>query len=552
MKDIKGNNVAELFVKCLEKEGVQYIFGVPGEENLVFLEAIRESSIRLIITRDEQGACFMAAAVGRLTGKIGVALSTLGPGATNLMTGIAYAQLGGMPILVITGQKPLKKSKQGLFQIIDTVRMMEPLTKYTTTIKSPDRVASIVREAVKIAESERPGAVHIELPEDIASEAAEGEPIVQEKIRRPVPDEKSIKIVVDALEKSLHPVILLASGANRKLVRKQLRLFLEKTSIPFITTQMGKGVEDETSPLYMGTTALSGGDYVHKILSSADTVIVIGHDINEKPPAILTRDMQTIIHVNFSQADVDEVYIPTHEIVGDISNALWQITESITVPLSWDFSYFRSVRNSYEKSILVSDTYTSFPVRPERLVSDVRKIMPHDGILSLDNGMYKIWFARDYRAFEQNSVILDNALATMGAGLPVGIATKLLNPDKKVLVVAGDGGFMMNVAEIETAQRLGLDLVILILNDSGYGMISWKQRDMGLPDFGLAFSNPDFVILAESFGAKGYKIKNAEDLAPILRQAINSKGIHIIDCPVDYSHNVEVLGEGLRKEIQTL
>jgi acetolactate synthase I/II/III large subunit len=545
-------NVAELFVKCLEKEGVQYIFGVPGEENLAFLEAIRKSSIKLIVTRDEQGACFMAAAVGRLTGKIGVALSTLGPGATNLVTGVAYAQLGGMPILVITGQKPIKKSKQGLFQIIDTVRMMEPITKYTTTIKSPDRVASIVREAVKMAESERPGATHIELPEDIAAELVEGEPIEQDKVRRSVPDTKSIEIAVKAIEESVHPIVLLASGANRKLVRKQLRSFLEKTKIPFVTTQMGKGVEDESSHLYVGTTALSQGDYVHKILDHADTVIMIGHDTNEKPPAILTKDKKTIVHINFSQADIDEVYIPTYEVVGDISNALWQITETITVKDSWDFSYFKDVYNKYLETIDRANTYTQFPIRPERLVSDVRKAMPSDGILSLDNGMYKIWFARNYKACEQNSVILDNALATMGAGLPVGIATKLLYPEKKVLVIAGDGGFMMNVAELETAQRLGIDLTILILNDSGYGMISWKQHEMGLPNFGLEFTNPDFVTLAQSFGAHGYRIEKTEDLIPTLQKTLSQKGIHIIDCPVDYSHNGEALGRLLQEEVKSL
>ena len=550
----KGRNAASVFVQCLETEGVKYIFGVPGEENLAFLEALRTSTIKLIVTRDEQSAVFMAATVGRLTGRIGVALSTLGPGATNLVTGVAYAQLGGMPILVITGQKPIRKSKQGRFQIINAVRMMEPLTKYAATIESGERIPSMVRQAIKLAESERPGAVHLEFPEDIADEMVDETvmPIISEKIRRADSNEKAIAQAVNAITTAKHPIILIASGANRKLVRKQLQNFLEKTQIPFVTTQMGKGVEDENSPLYIGTTSLSTGDYVHQALEHADTVIMLGHDIAEKPPIILTPANHKVIHINFSPADIDEVYIPTHEVVGDISHSLWAMAEKLEPQTNWDFSHFFTVRDALQKNVAESAQLNSFPIRPERVVADVARMMPNDGIISLDNGMYKIWFARNFKAHEQNSILLDNALATMGAGLPCGIAAKLLFPEKKVLVVAGDGGILMNIAELETAKRLGIDLVVLILNDSGFGMIQWKQETMQLPHFGLTFSNPDFVALAQSFGATGHQVEKTEDLATVLKSALDAKGVHVINCPVDYSKNVSALGEQLKKEISSI
>lgn len=545
-------NAAELLVKCLQTEGVRYIFGVPGEENLLFLEAVRKSNITFIVTRNEQAAVFMAATVGRLTGRVGVALSTLGPGATNLVTGVAYAELGGMPVLVITGQKAVRKSKQGKFQVVAVVRMMEPITKFSKTIDSGERVPTLVREAVRIAESERPGAAHLELPEDVAAEIVSAEPILPVKVRRPAPDQKAIDQAVALIEKAKRPIVVIASGANRKRVSKQLREFLLKTKIPFVTTQMGKGVENENSTAFIGTAALSGGDFVHRALECADTVIMIGHDTTEKPPTILTPARHAVVHINFSQADIDSVYIPTLEVVGDIAHTLWALTEKIKPSRHWDFSKMYAIRDALRKSIAGKAGGKSFPVSPERLAADLRAALPADGILSLDNGMYKIFLSRNYPAYEPNSVLLDNALATMGAGLSVGIATKMLQPEKKVLVVSGDGGIMMNIGELETAKRLGIDLVVLILNDSGFGMIRWKQKEMDLPDFSLGFGNPDFVALAESFGAKGYRITKTAELLPTLKKALGSKGIHVIDCPIDYSGVNEALGKGLQKEISGL
>ncbi len=538
----KENNASDVFVKCLENEGVEYIFGVPGEENLMFVESLRTSNIKFITTRNEQAAVFMAATLGRLTGAVGVALSTLGPGATNLVTGVAYAQLAGIPLLVITGQKPIKKSKQGKFQIINVVEMMRPITKFSQTIISSDRIPSAVREAVKLAECERPGAVHLEFPEDIAEEVCDMQPIPRYRVRRPNADEKSIAEALKEIESAKSPMIVVASGGNRKLVRKQLHNFLEKTGIPFVSTQMGKGVEDETSTLHIGTTSLSDGDYVHKALRKADLIIMIGHDVSEKPPIILTGDQCKTIHVHFYPAVVDDVYVPTMEVVGDISHTLWAFAESIKINPDWDFKYFFEVRDELQADIQKFADADDFPLRPERIVSDISKVLPSDGMLALDNGMYKIWVSRNFASREQNSVLLDNALATMGAGLSSGIAAKILYPDKKVLVVSGDGGIMMNLGDWETAVRLGINLVVLILDDSGFGMIRWKQKNMNLPPFSLDFKNPDFVKLAESFGAVGHRVESADGLTTVLEKALVSTGVHIISCPIDYSFANEDLG----------
>lgn len=541
---------AQLFVRCLELADVKYIFGVPGEENLAFLEAVRESSIEMVTTRDEQTAVFMAATIGRLTGRVGVALSTLGPGATNLVTGVAYAQLGAMPLMVITGQKPIKKSKQGKFQILDVVGMMKPLTKFSTTIVSADRVASTVDHAIRTAEMERPGAVHIELPEDIAEETSDILPTALHKPRRPTPDEKSIKLLVDSIEKSKSPILLIGSGANRKLIRKQLTNFINKTNIPFITTQMGKGVLDESDSRYIGTAALSENDYVHSALQYADLILMVGHDINEKPP-VIDANTQHFVHIDFSPAEVDDVYTPDLEVIGDISYTLWAASESLQ-PQQWQFDKFYAVKERLAENLSHQVDSDAFPVKPQRFVTSLRKILPKDAIVSLDNGMYKLWIARNYPANEQNTVLLDNALATMGAGLGVAMSAKMLFPDKKVVVVAGDGGFLMNLADLETAKRLGLDLTIVIVRDDGYGMIKWKQNSMKLADFGLNFSNPDFIKLAESFGAVGHSVDSPDNFEKVLENCLQTPGLHIIDLLIDYSENHTYFGKDLYKQTKDL
>ncbi len=537
---------SDLFVRSLEREGVEYVFGIPGEENLDMLESLRGSSIRLILTRHEQGAGFMAATYGRLTGRVGVCLSTLGPGATNLVTPAAYAQLGAMPMLMITGQKPIKKSKQGRFQIVDVVEMMRPLTKFTRQVVSGNSIPVLVREAIRIAEEERPGAVHLELPEDIAAEESTAAPFEVVRARRPGADEKAIGRAVEMINGARMPLLLIGAAANRNRTCRALRRFVDKTGIWFFTTQMGKGVVDERDPRCLGTAALSADDYLHCALDRADLIINVGHDVIEKPPFFMEPGGAEVIHVNYFSANVDEVYFPQLDVVGDIAGAVERLTEKLEENEKWDFAYYERVKKEVEVHLAEGSDDPRFPLLPQNLVARVREAMPSDGIIALDNGVYKIWFARNYKAYEPNTVLLDNALATMGAGLPSAMGAKMVHPGRKVLAVCGDGGFMMNSQEMETAVRLGMDLVVLVLRDDAYGMIKWKQAGMGFADFGLDYGNPDFVRYAESYGAHGRRLESAGELGDLLRECLDAPGVHLLEVPVDYSENERVLIEELR------
>jgi len=544
-------NAADLFIKTLENEGVEVIYGVPGEENLAFLEALRTSSIELILTRHEQGAAFMAATYGRLTGKAGVCLATLGPGATNLVTGAAYAQLGAFPMLMITAQKPIKESKQGHFQIVDVVRMMGPLTKFTRQIVDINLIPSLVREAFRSAMEERPGAVHLELPEDIAAEpvgSATAPVFAISRVYRPRATDGVIAEAAAMIRRARYPLLLIGAGANRQRVRSALDAFVHKTGIHFFTTQMGKGVVDENSPLCLGTAALSSGDYIHCAIDRADLVINVGHDVVEKPPFFMHHNGMQVIHVNFSSAVVDNVYFPQHEVVGDIAESITRLSAEVG-RLPQDCGYYRRVKQQLCAHLEEKATDAGFPLKPQRLVADVRQVMPADGVIALDNGVYKIWFARNYLAAEPNTVLLDNALATMGAGLPSAMEVARLWPQRRVLSINGDGGFMMNCQELETAVRLGLNLVVLVLNDAAYGMIRWKQAAMGLPDFGLGFNNPDFVRFAESFGGRGHRVTATADFAPLLASCFAAGGVQLIDVPVDYAENSRVLIDELQEKV---
>jgi len=548
--DMQGKQMkaSELFVKCLESEGVEYVFAVPGEENLDLLDALSRSAIRFVLMRHEQAAAFMAATYGRLTGKAGVCLATLGPGATNLVTGAAYAQLGAMPMLMVTGQKPIKTSKQGRFQIIDVVKMMAPLTKFTRQIVSGSAIPATMRNAFRCAEEERPGAVHLELPEDVAKEDVGEGPVAASHNRRPVVEEKSLALAVAMLKESRRPVLLIGAGANRKMTSRMLRAFVEKQGIPFVTTQMGKGVVDEEHPLFLGNAAMSSGDFPHRALECCDLILNVGHDVVEKPPFMMNSGKRKVIHVNFSPAEIDPVYFPQAGMIGDIANSVWQLNEALEPQAHWDFSFFMEVRDAMREHTRRGSEDMRFPVLPQYLVNVVRGVMPDDGIIALDNGIYKIWFARNYPARESNTVLLDNALASMGAGLPSAMAAKLVYPGRRVMSICGDGGFMMNSQEVETAVRLGLDLVVLILNDASYGMVRWKQEDMGFEDFGLSFRNPDFVKYAESYGAVGHRVSGSGELDGLLERCFVEGGVHIVDLPVDYSQNVEVLFNEIPRE----
>ena len=541
---------SELLVKALEEEGVRHVFGVPGEENLDFLDALRTSSIALVLTRHEQAAAFMAATYGRLTGRAGVCLATLGPGAANLVTGAAYAQLGGMPMVMITGQKPITRSKQGRFQIVDVVSMMRPLTKFTRQIVHGNTVPALVREAFRLAEEERPGPVHLELPEDIAAEMVDGWHLIPR--REPClscASESSIDKAVEMIGGAVSPLLLVGAGANRKQVIEPLKVFVEKTGIPFFNTQMGKGVIGGSHPLYLGTAALSEKDYLHCAIDRADLVINAGHDVVEKPPFFMEHGGKKVIHINYSPAEVDTVYFPQHDVVGDIGNTFRRLTEKLSVTQHHDFSYFMTIRQEVLKNIDMDVDSPRYPLLPQRVVGDVRKVLPADGIVALDNGIYKIWFARNYRTNKDNTILLDNALATMGAGLPSAMVAAMLNPTRRVVAVCGDGGFMMNSQEMETAVRMGLNLVVLVLRDDSYGMIRWKQSMGGFVDWGLEYGNPDFVLYGRAYGAGGHRVESAEAFLSLMEQCFATGGVHLIEVPVDYSENQRVLIDELSERV---
>jgi len=538
---------SDLFVKILENKGVETIYGVPGEENLDILESLSHSSIKLVLTRNEQTAVFMAATYGRFTGKTGVAIATLGPGATNMMTGVAYAQLGGMPLMVITGQKPQNRSKQGAFQIIDVVGMMKPVTKYATDIPSGERIPYILENAFRIAEEEKPGAVHIELAEDIAAEEVPEEyslvDLKTQNTRRPIADEKSIPLLIEEIQKATSPVILVWAGANRKRVTKYLWKFIEQNNIPFFTSQMGKWVVDEGMSQCLWTAALTAGDYVHDALAHSDLIISVGYDNAEKPTEMLGINGIPVININFMKTQFDYVYSPYLDIIGDLGNVFWNLCEADIDSSNWDFSKIYEINEENKKKMIANMSLEDdMPyMMPRKLASDLRQVLEWDDILTLDNGLYKVWLARNYPAYEPNTILLDNALATMGAGYASAMEAKRLHPNKNVVCVTGDGGFVMNLGDVETIVRMKLDMVIVVLNNSNYGMIKWKQEDAGFGDYGLDFGNPDFVKLAESFGARGVKVEKKEDFKWVLEDSLKQKWLTIVDLDFDYPRDGKIL-----------
>jgi acetolactate synthase-1/2/3 large subunit len=539
-------NGAELLVAALENEGVQQIFGVPGEENLAVLEALRRSKVELVLTRHEQAAAFMAATHGRLTGRAGVCLSTLGPGALNLATGAGYALLGGMPMVMITGQKGVLSHKQARFQVVDIVSIMTPLTKLARQIVSTATIPSIVREAFRVAQQERLGPVHLELPEDVAAEVAPPvAPVPLHPIDLPVAPLAAVDRAAELILKAERPLVMLGAAASRPRLATALSEFVRRLQIPFFNTQMGKGAVAGGSGLYMGTAALSERDYVHRSIDRADLIIAIGHDTVEKPPFFMGHNGPTVLHIGYLPATVEEVFFPHAELIGDVGLSLGLLADRLEGRLPHAGALL-GLRAEILARIADRAEESRYPLTPQRIVHDVRQVIPEDGIVCLDNGMYKIWFARNYRTRVANTLLLDNALATMGAGLPSAVMAAILNPMRRVLAVCGDGGFMMNSQELETARRLGLNLVVLVLQDNAYGMIRWKQAVDGYPDFGMSFGNPDFVAYAQAYGLKGRHVEDAEGLAPALETAFAAGGIHLIAVPVDYSENIRVLVDELR------
>ncbi len=531
-------NTAELLIRCLENEGVKYIFGLPGEENLHVLEALENSSIQFITTRHEQGAAFMADVYGRLTGCAGVCLSTLGPGATNLMTGVADANLDRAPLVAITGQVGTDRMHIESHQYLDLVAMFAPVTKWNAQIVRPSNTSEIVRRAFKIAQTENPGAVHIDLPENIAAMLVEGKPLTTGAIEKTYASFHSIEKAAIAIAEAKNPLILVGNGAIRDRASEMVTKFATQLNIPVANTFMGKGVIPYTHPLALWAVGLQQRDYISCGFDQADLVIAIGYDLIEYSPKKWNPNADIpIVHISVTPAQIDRSYIPIAEVVGNISDALQEILNRVDragKPEPYALELRAEIRADYAQ--YASDD--GFPIKPQKLIYDLRQVMGPDDIVISDVGAHKMWMARHYHCHRPNTCIISNGFAAMGIAIPGAIAAKLVHPQHKVVAVTGDGGFMMNCQELETALRIGTAFVTIIFNDGGYGLIEWKQENhFGHSSF-IKFGNPDFVKFAESMGLKGYRIESCADLIPTLKEALAQDVPAVIDCPIDYRENL--------------
>lgn len=530
-------NTAELLIQCLENEGVRYIFGLPGEENLHVLEAIKKSSIQFITTRHEQGAAFMADVYGRLTGKSGVCLSTLGPGATNLMTGVADANLDGAPLVAITGQVGTDRMHIEAHQYLDLVAMFAPVTKWNSQIVRPSNTPEIVRRAFKTAQSEKPGAVHIDLPENIAAMPAVGKPLNNRALQKTYAAFQSIAAAAAAISEANNPLVLVGNGAIRVNASDIVTKFATELNIPVVNTFMGKGVIPYTHPLALWTMGLQQRDYINCGFDNTDLVIAIGYDLIEYSPKNWNPSANIpIIHINAMSAEIDSSYVPIVEVVGDISDSLEEILgrshrQGKLEPYALQLR--TAIRADYEE--YANDS--GFPIKPQKLIYDLRQVMGPEDIVISDVGAHKMWIARHYHCDRPNTCLISNGFAAMGIAIPGAVAAKVVHPNRKVVAATGDGGFMMNCQELETALRVGTPFVTLIFNDGGYGLIEWKQQNQFGSSSYVHFGNPDFVKLAESMGLKGYRVESATDFIPILKTALAQDVPAVIDCPVDYREN---------------
>ena len=530
-------NTAELLVQCLENEGVRYIFGLPGEENLHVLEALKKSSIQFITTRHEQGAAFMADVYGRLTGKAGVCLSTLGPGATNLMTGVADANLDGAPLVAITGQVGTDQMHIEAHQYLDLVAMFAPVTKLSTQIVRPSNTPEIVRKAFKRSQSEKPGAVHIDLPENIAAMPAVGNPLNKNKLEKTYAAFQSITQAATAISQATNPLIMVGNGAIRANASEALTEFATQLNIPVANTFMGKGVIPYTHPLALWAVGLQQRDFINCGFDNTDLVIAIGYDLIEYSPKKWNPDGKIpIIHIGVTPAEIDSSYIPMVEVVGDISDSLNEILkrsdrQSKSEPFALQLR--TDIRADYEQYAKDDE----FPIKPQKLIYDLRQVMGPEDIVISDVGAHKMWIARHYHCDRPNTCLISNGFAAMGIAIPGALAAKLVHPERKVVAATGDGGFMMNCQELETALRVGTPFVTLIFNDGGYGLIEWKQQNQFGEASYVHFGNPDFVKFAESMGLKGYRVESTADFIPTLKTALAQDVPTVIDCPVDYREN---------------
>ncbi|MBN2866149.1 MAG: acetolactate synthase large subunit [Thiotrichales bacterium] len=532
---------AELFVKCLENEEVEYIFGIPGEENLDLMDALLESNIKFILTRHEQGAAFMADVYGRLTGKAGVCLSTLGPGATNLVTGVADANMDRAPVVAIAGQAATDRLHKESHQVLDLVNLFEPITKYSTQILTPKVIPEVVRKAFKVSESEKPGCCFIDFPENIAEMEVDKKPLKRQSPLPPEPNTEKVQQAAQIISNAKYPIIMAGNGVVRSRASEALEDFASKLNIPVATTFMAKGVLPCRNELSLGTVGLQAHDYVSCGLDRADVVICVGYDIVEYHPYLWNHNPDCkIIHIDTQPAEVDEFYIVEAGLIGNIGKSLSEIA---AVSKRHPQPHYKSLKDHIDAKLNEHKDSTEFPVKPQKILHDLRSCLDANDIIISDVGAHKMWIARMYQTQAPNTCIISNGFASMGIALPGAIAAKLAKPQQVAVAVTGDAGFLMNVQELETAVRMNIPIIVLIWNDSEYGLIKWKQMNEFGRESNIHFSNPDFVKLAEAFGAKGYRIETTEDLKPTIQQAIADNTVVLIDCQVDYSENLKLTAE---------
>lgn len=546
---MKKMKASDLFVRCLEKEGVKRIFGVPGEENADMMISLMDSKIDFILCRHEQAAAFMADAYGRLTGKAGVCLATLGPGATNLVTGLADANMDRAPVIAIIGQGSTMRLHKESHQIMDSIRMVEPISKWTQTIVSGQNITECVRKAFKIAETEKPGLCVLELPEDVAKEEVDDEPMAPVRVRRPGADYKAVAAAVNLIVDAKRPIILAGNGAIRKRAAAQLNRLARNTGIGVVNTFMGKGALPMDDEHCLFTMGLGSGDYNNLAFDDSDLIISCGYDLVEYAPSAWNRtnkDTKRIVHIDFLPAEIDRDYVPTVEVIADLADALWQINEMLEkdfaerLPL-FDIKERAELRKSMADDFIAEKNDVSFPMKPQRIIYDVREFLDDSDILLSDVGAHKMWIARYYQCKEPNTCLISNGFCTMGFAMPGSIGAKLAFPDRRILSISGDAGFAMNLQELETAVRLKLNIVAMIWIDGEYGLIKWKQQ-VGFDGrhSNLTFGNPDFEKLAEAYGMWGMQLESPDQLVPALKTAFNQEGPALVAVPVDYSENMKL------------
>tara|TARA_Y100001936_G_scaffold223903_1_gene241066 strand:- start:11791 stop:13476 length:1686 start_codon:yes stop_codon:yes gene_type:complete len=535
---------SDLFVKCLEAEGVERIFGVPGEENADLMISLMDSDIEFVLCRHEQAAAFMADTYGRLTGKAGVCLATLGPGATNLVTGLADANMDRSPVVAIIGQGSTRRLHKESHQNMDAIGMMKPISKWAHSVYTAQSIPEIVRKGFKIAEAEKPGVTVIELPEDIAKRDTDEEPMEPIRTRRPAADHKAVARAVDLITNAKSPVILAGNGSVRKRAATQLRRLAQKTGIPVVNTFMGKGAVPMDDPHTLFTMGLQGRDHVIKAFADSDVVITVGYDLVEYSPEFWNSERNhKIVHIDFEPAEIDQFYPVSVDVVSDLADGLWQINEEINrrhgdiLPL-FDIGNWASLRQTIVDDLAAEKDDDSFPMKPQRILNDVRAFLGDEDILLSDVGAHKMWIARYYQCQEANTCLISNGFCTMGFAMPGALGAKIAFPDRKIMSISGDAGFLMNVQDLETAARLGLNTVNMVWLDGEYGLIKWKQQNhFDGKHSNLKFNNPDFELLAQSFGIWGKVIDGPGQVASALEDAFAQDKPALIAVPVDYSEN---------------